>query len=169
MYPCTNCGRVLTSQQNLNYHLSHKPKTCEKYLRKLANQQKRTEMATSVQTLCPLQGNDVCVPTSSSPKSSSQVAAVSPSMATKFVENDVSVSTSSLPKPSSQVARTIGLATQPTAALLSSAAKSVCVNVTCPASPVRTPGRTVASNTAVISSPLEKCPTPAPGSRCVPS
>ena len=57
MYPCSSCGRILASQQNLNYHLSHKPNTCEKYLRKLANQQKKAAMETL-----------------SSPKPSSQVA-----------------------------------------------------------------------------------------------
>ena len=103
MYPCSSCGRILASQQNLNYHLSHKPNTCEKYLRKLANQQKKAAMETL-----------------SSPKPSSQVApatqttVASLSSATKIVGNDMS--TSSLPKPSSQVARTIAPATQTAAA-----------------------------------------------------
>ena len=131
MYSCSNCGRVLTSQQNLNYHLIHKPKTCEKYLRKLANQQKKSAMAITAQAstaaaislslATKIVGNDVSVSTSSLPKVSSQVAAVSPSLATKTVGNDVSVSTSSLTKPSCQVARVIA-PTQATVASLSLAA-----------------------------------------------
>ena len=128
MYSCSNCGRVLTSQQNLNYHLIHKPKTCEKYLRKLVNQQKKAAMAITAQASTTaaislsletkIVGNDVSVSTSSLPKVSSQVAAVSPSLATKTVGNDVSVSTSSLTKRSCQVARVIA-PTQATVASLS--------------------------------------------------
>ena len=46
MYTCVNFGKVLRSQQGLNYHLAQKPTTCEKYLRKLSNQEKQASMVT---------------------------------------------------------------------------------------------------------------------------
>ena len=73
MYACVNCGKVLRSQQGLNYHLAQKPTTCEKYLRKLPNQEKQASMVTNA-----------------------QIIASMASSATKIVGNDVS--TSSLPQ-----------------------------------------------------------------------
>ena len=171
MYSCSNCGRVLTSQQNLNYHLIHKPKTCEKYLRKLVNQQKKsamaitaeasTKVAISLSLETKIVGNDVSVSTSRLPKVSSQVAAVSPSLATKTVGNDVSVSTSSLTKRSCQVARVIA-PTQATVASLSLAAKSAGLKVTSLASPVvptpsEQPVRTLSSDNNLLSLQKKQC------------
>ena len=111
MYPCTNCGRVLTSQQNLNYHLSHKPNTCEKYLRKQA-----------------------AMETSSSPKPSSQVA---PATQTTVVSLSSAAKSTALnrtplaspPLASPVVSRTIAPATQTAAASLSSAEKSTVLSL----------------------------------------
>ena len=87
MYPCVKCGKVLRSQQSLNYHLAHKPATCEKYLRKLSNQEEQASMAITAQFLSTMATS-----------------------ATKIVRDDVL--TSRLQKPSTQAARTIAPATQ---------------------------------------------------------
>ena len=117
MYPCVHCGRVLITQQSLNYHLAQKPKTCEKYLRKLSNQEKQAAMESSSSSkpssqVAPATQTTV-VSLSSAAKSTvlKRTPLAGPPLASpvvsKFVRNDVSVSTSSSPKRSSQVAKTI--------------------------------------------------------------
>ena len=121
MYACVNCGKVLRSQQGLNYHLAQKPTTCEKYLRKLSNQEKQASMVTQTAAAKSAVGN----------AAATQTGAASLSLAAKSaLGNEVSPASSAisvtpcLPKPSSQVLRTIAPATQ------TAAAKSAVANAT---------------------------------------
>ena len=144
MYACVNCGKVLRSQQSLNYHLAQKPTTCEKYLRKLSNQEKQAAMETSSS---PKPSGPVAPATqttvaSLSLSAKSSPAAVSLSSAakstvldvtapplsspvvSKIVGDDVSVSTSISPRASS--AAKSNVTPLPSLAILASLASQKC-------------------------------------------
>ena len=147
MYACVNCGKVLRSQQSLNYHLAQKPTTCEKYLRKLSNQEKQAAMETSSS---PKPSGPVAPATqttvaSLSLSAKSSPAAVSLSSAAKSTVLDVTAPPLSSPVVSKIVGDDVSVSTS-ISPRASSAAKS---NVT-----------PLASLAILASLASQKCPEP---------